>query len=178
MQVQALKVFLSKIILFTNLPKTKFLKATKHHANSIEAAESDYLFIGTSQLPNSGNGLFTAIAIYKDEVISLFKGELLTALQAKLRASKGHDKYFISLPNGTMMDSMRVPCFAKYANDAEGGIFAKANKRISKPIFKNSAKIALDEDNQVCIVATRNIKVNEEIFCSYGKAYWKRHSIR
>ena len=143
------------------------MKPTKRSANSIDAAESDYLFIGTSQLPNSGNGLFTAIAIYKDEVISLFKGELLTTLQAKLRANKGRDKYFISLPNGTMMDSMRVPCFAKYANDAEG---------FSKSHFKNSAKIALDENNQVCIVATRNIKINEEIFCGYGKAYWKRHS--
>ena len=143
------------------------MKLVKHHANSIEALESDYLFIETSQLPNSGSGLFTAIAIYKDEVISLFKGEILTALQAKLRANKGDDKYFISLPNGTMMDSMRVSCFAKYANDAEG---------YSKSKFKNSAKIALDEDNNVCIIATRNIKMNEEIFCGYGKAYWKKHS--
>ena len=143
------------------------LKATANQANSIEAPESDYLFIAPSQLPNSGNGLYTAIAIYKDEVISLFKGEVLTTLQAKLRSTKGNDKYFISLPNGTMMDSMRVSCFAKYANDAEG---------YSKSKFNNSAKIALDEDNNVCIVATRNIKVNEEIFCGYGKAYWKKHS--
>lgn len=143
------------------------MKPTKHHANSIEAAESDYLFVGPSQLPNSGNGLFTAIAIYKDEVISVFKGEILTALQAKLRANKGNDKYFISMPNGTMMDSMHTACFAKYANDAEG---------FSKSKFKNSAKIALDEDDNVCIIATRNIKECEEIFCGYGKAYWKRHS--
>jgi SET domain-containing protein len=143
------------------------LKVIKYHANTIEAKESDYLFVAPSQLPNSGSGLFTAIAIYKDEVISLFKGEILTPLQAKLRANKGNDKYFISLPNGNMMDSMRVSCFAKYANDAEG---------FSKSSFKNSAKIALDDNNQVCIIATRNIKVNEEIFCGYGKAYWKKHS--
>ena len=144
-------------------------KSIKYHANSIEAEESDYLFIDTSQLPNSGKGLYTAIAIYKDEVISLFKGELLTTFQAKIRANKGNDKYFISLPNGTMMDSMHISCFAKYANDAEG---------FKKSLFKNSAKIALDEDGNVCIVATRNIKVNEEIFCGYGRAYWKRHSIQ
>jgi uncharacterized protein len=143
------------------------VKLLKYHANNIEAKESDYLFVNPSQLPNSGNGLYTAIPIYKDEVISIFKGEILTTLQAKLRADKGHDKYFISLPNGTMMDSMRVPCFAKYANDAEG---------YTKSQFKNSAKIALDEDDNVCIIATRNIKMNEEIFCGYGKAYWKKHS--
>ncbi len=142
------------------------MKQTTYHSNSIEAKESDYLFVSTSQLPNSGNGLFTAIAIYKDEVISLFKGEILTDLQAKLRANKGRDKYFISLPNGTMLDSMRTHCFAKYANDAEG---------YQKSVFKNSAKIALDEDDHVCIIATRNIKVNEEIFCTYGKSYWKKH---
>lgn len=142
------------------------MKQTTYHANSIEAKESDYLFVNISQLPNSGNGLYTAIAIYKDEVISLFKGEVLTELQAKIRVNKGLDKYFISLPNGTMLDSMRVNCFAKYANDAEG---------YQKSLFKNSAKIALDEDGRVCIIALRNIKINEEIFCAYGKSYWKKH---
>lgn len=143
------------------------MKLKKYNTNSIEASESDYLFVKSSQLPNAGNGLFTAIAIYKDEVISIFKGEILTTLQAKLRANKGKDKYFMSMPNGTMLDSMNTNCFAKYANDAEG---------FSKSKFKNSAKIALDEDDNVCIIATRNIKVNEEIFCGYGKAYWKKHS--
>ena len=51
----------------------KTLKANTN-SNSIEAQETDYLFIKTSQLVNSGNGLFTAITIYKDEVISHFKG--------------------------------------------------------------------------------------------------------
>lgn len=142
------------------------MKQTTYHTNSIEAKESDYLFVSTSQLPNSGNGLYTAITIYKDEVISLFKGEILTDLQAKLRANKGHDKYFINLPNGTILDSMRIHCFAKYANDAEG---------FEKSLYKNSAKIALDEDGNVCIIALRNIKINEEIFCAYGKSYWKKH---
>ena len=45
--------------------------------NTIESAESDYLYKALSQLPNSGNGLFTAINIYKDETISIFKGKIL-----------------------------------------------------------------------------------------------------
>jgi SET domain-containing protein len=141
------------------------LKKFKHNTNTIEASESDYLYTGLSQLPNSGNGLFTAISIYRDEVISLFKGEILTDLQAKLRAKKGNDKYFISMLDGSIMDSMHVECFAKYANDAEG---------FSKSKFKNCAKISLDEDDNVCIIATRNIKMGEEIFCGYGKKYWKK----
>jgi len=35
----------------------------------IDADEADYLYVSLSQLPNAGNGLFTAIDIYKDEVI-------------------------------------------------------------------------------------------------------------
>lgn len=42
--------------------------------NAIESSESDYLYKALSQLPNSGNGLFTAINIYKDETISIFQG--------------------------------------------------------------------------------------------------------
>jgi SET domain-containing protein len=142
------------------------LKRSKQNSNAIEALESDYLYVAASQLPNSGNGLFTAIPIYKDEVISLFKGEILTELQAKLRAKKGNDKYFINMIDGTIMDSMHTKCFAKYANDAEG---------FSKSKFKNNAKISLDEDDNVCIIATKNIKIGEEIFCGYGKEYWKKH---
>lgn len=139
----------------------------KNQPNSIEALESDYLYIAASQIPNSGKGLFTAINIYKDEIVSVFKGEILTNTQVKLRADKGNDKYFINMINGTIMDSMHIKCFAKYANDAEG--FLKSG-------FKNNTKIGLDEVGNVCIIATRNIKSGLEIFCGYGKEYWKKHS--
>lgn len=139
---------------------------TANNNNTIDASESDYLYTDTSQLPNAGNGLFTAITIYKNEIISLFKGEILNDTEAKHRAEKKEDQYFINLLNGSIMDSKHVHCFAKYANDAKGS---------SNSDFKNNAKITLDDDNNVCIVATRKIKSGEEIFCSYGKRYWKKH---
>ncbi|MEI7594168.1 MAG: SET domain-containing protein [Bacteroidota bacterium] len=135
--------------------------------NIIEASESDYLYTKLSQLPNSGNGLYTAIKIYKDEVIALYKGEILNNVQAKIRSINGNDKYFINLLDGTIMDSMHTDCFAKFANDASA---------YSNSSFKNNAKIALDEDDNVCIIATRLIKTGEELFCSYGKRYWDKHS--
>jgi hypothetical protein len=143
------------------------LKTSKNNNNGIDAPESDYLYKSISQLPGSGKGLFTAIDIYKDETIAVFRGELLTGAQAKQRAKKGNDKYFINLLDGSIMDSMKVKCFAKYANDATG--FANSN-------FKNNTKITLDDNNNVCIIAIRNIKTSEELFCSYGKRYWKKHS--
>ena len=132
----------------------------------IEAPESDYLYIQDSQIPNAGKGLFTAIDIYPNEIISLFKGEILTDEEAQKRVSEGNDRYFINMLDGSILDSMNVDCFAKYANDAEA---------FSKSTFKNNSKITLDDDDNVCIVATKKIKSQQEIFCSYGVKYWKKH---
>lgn len=132
----------------------------------IEAPESDYLYIQDSQITNAGKGLFTAIDIYPNEIISIFKGEILTDNEAQKRVSEGNDLYFINMLDGSILDSMNVDCFAKYANDA--GAFSKST-------FKNNSKITLDDDDNVCIVATKKIKSQQEIFCSYGVKYWKKH---
>ena len=133
---------------------------------TIEAPESDYLYIQDSQITNAGKGLFTAIDIYPNEIISLFKGEILTNNEAQKRVSEGNDRYFINMLDGSILDSMHIDCFAKYANDAEA---------FSKLEFKNNSKITLDDDDNVCIVATKKIKSQQEIFCSYGVKYWKKH---
>ena len=138
----------------------------KADGNIINASESDYLYTNPSQITNSGIGLFTAITIYKDEIISIYKGKILTESEAKVKVEKGEDKYFINLLNGTILDSMPTKCFAKYANDATG---------FSKSDFKNNAKIGLDENENVCLIATRKIKQGEEVFCNYGKRYWNKH---
>ncbi|PIZ06304.1 MAG: SET domain-containing protein-lysine N-methyltransferase, partial [Flavobacteriales bacterium CG_4_10_14_0_8_um_filter_32_5] len=133
--------------------------------NTIDADEVDYLYVSLSQLPNAGNGLFTAIDIYKDEVISIFKGLILTEFQIKHRVGERKDNYFISLLDGTIMDSMTVDCFAKYANDVKGSLTTKLN---------NNSKIAINDNNAICLIATRKIKSGEELFCSYGARYWKK----
>ena len=110
--------------------------------------------------------MFTTIKIYKHEIISVFKGEILSETGADIRIKNNLDRYFINMIDGTIMDSMNTDCFAKYANDAE----AFQNNK-----FQNNAEIALDDDNNVCIIATKNIGQCKEIFCSYGKRYWKKH---
>jgi SET domain-containing protein len=131
----------------------------------INAKESDYLFVAKSQIPDSGNGLFTSIPIYKDEIIAVFKGELLSSVEAKKRSKNNNDKYFINMPDGSVLDSMHVKCFAKYANDSNGNIKSK---------FNTNAYIAFDYAENVCIVANKNIKSGEEVFCTYGKKYWEK----
>jgi SET domain-containing protein len=132
---------------------------------NIDAPEADYLYTETSQLNGAGKGLFTAIEIYKNEIIAVFEGEILSDLEARKRTEKNENNYFINLLDGQIMDSMHVDCFAKYANDAKG---------FSKSSFKNNAKISLNDDNKVCLIAKKTIKPNTEIFCSYGKPYWKQ----
>jgi uncharacterized protein len=145
----------------------------KEYSNSttleIEAREKDYLYIKESRIPGAGSGLFTAIPIYKDEVISVFKGQILSDKDARHRAAHGADGYFINLPDGTILDSKDVNCFAKYANDASGSV---------KTRYRNNATLTLDESGKVCIVAKRKILANEEIYCAYGTRYWKKHSAR
>ena len=142
---------------------------TTEHSDAINAPESDYLYLGISQLPNAGNGLFTAIQIYKGERVSVFKGEILSLAAAMLRAANGNDRYFINLPDGKILDSMNVTCFAKYANDVNGS---------KETHFINNTKIAFDDDGYLGIIATRCIKSGEELFCGYGKRYWRKHQIK
>jgi hypothetical protein len=145
-----------------------FTANLKQYSNSsthqIEAKELDYLYIKESLIPDAGKGLYTAIKIYRNEVISIFKGKILSDQEAHFKASHGKDAYFINLPDGTIMDSMTVRCFAKYANDASG---------LAQSSYKNNSMITIDEEGNVCIVATRNIPIGAEIFCSYGSGYWK-----
>ena len=135
-------------------------------SNTIDADESDYLYTKESQLSNSGNGLYTAIEIFKEEIIAVFKGEILSDKEAEIRAKSGNDSYFMNLLNGKILDCENTNCFAKYANDASG---------FSKSDLKNNSKITLDENGNVCLVALKKIKSSEEIFCDYGKKYWRKY---
>ena len=134
--------------------------------DKITAAESDYLYVDESQILNAGKGLFTAIPIFRDEIICYFKGELLSDDEADKRIASGQDQYFITLLNGAIFDSKYSACFAKYANDANG---------LTISGFENNAEIRLDDEDSVCLIAKKDIPESTEIFCSYGKKYWERH---
>lgn len=131
----------------------------------IDAPEADYLYVQASGIADAGMGLYTAIPIHRGEVIAVFAGERLSATEASRRAERGKDSYFVTLLDGSTLDSMRTECFAKYANDVEG----PGNSRL-----RNNAVITLDDEDRPCIVAMRSIKAGEEVFVGYGKAYWKK----
>lgn len=130
----------------------------------IDLPEEEYLYHQKSQIPNAGDGLFTAIDIMKNEVISVYKGEILNGKEADIRKKAGDDGYFMDLPNGKILDAKNTEGFAKYANDARG------------TKFKNNSVIAMDE-KKIVLVATKTIKSGQEIFTSYGNKYWSDKSI-
>lgn len=128
----------------------------------IDAEEEDYLYTKTSQIANAGIGLYTAIKIYKYEIIAIYKGKVLTQTEADFLVKNNQNQYFIVLLNGKILDVNLTNSFAKYANDATNQL-----------VLKNNAIITVNSQNQVCLVATKTIQINQEIFCSYGKHYWK-----
>ncbi|MEX1132698.1 MAG: SET domain-containing protein-lysine N-methyltransferase [Flavobacteriales bacterium] len=138
---------------------------TLPQAQTIDAPEADYLYVQASSIPGAGKGLFTAIPIHRGEVIAVFEGERLSAAEAKRRAERSEDGYFVTLLDGSTLDSMHTACFAKYANDVEG----PGNSRL-----RNNAVITLDDDDRPCVMATRTIKAGGEVFVGYGKAYWRK----
>jgi SET domain-containing protein len=132
----------------------------------IRFPDPDYLYTKKSQIKGAGLGLFTKKDIQRDEVIVRFHGELLTERQVTIRLNKGEDSYFVETNDDTIMDSRKVPGFAKYANDAVG---------LGPTGFKNNALITFDDDDNVCLTALRKIKAGEEIFTAYGKEYWDNY---
>jgi hypothetical protein len=135
---------------------------------AIDAPEADYLYVQPSRIAGAGLGLFTVIPIHRGEVVAVFTGEALSSGEARLRAARGEDAYFVTLMDGSTLDSMHSDCFAKYANDVEG----PCNTRL-----RNNAVITLDEDDRPCVMATRNIRAGGEVYVDYGKAYWAKRPL-
>lgn len=141
---------------------------TLPQAQAIDAPEVDYLYVRTSHIAGAGLGLFTVIPIHRGEVVAVYRGERFFDAEARLRASRGADAYFVTLVDGSTLDSMHSDCFAKYANDVEG----PANSHL-----RNNAVITLDDSGRPCVMATRRIHAGGEVYVGYGKAYWAKRKV-
>ncbi len=122
------------------------------------------LEVKTSQLPNSGKGLFTKKDIKKDTLIIEYKGEIIDWKEYEKRVERDEDGYLFFINKKRCIDAFNTPQHkARYANDAAGigRVKGLRNNSVYKII-----------DNKCYIVATRNIKAGEEIFVSYTKEYW------
>lgn len=121
------------------------------------------LEIKTSNIPNSGRGLFTKIDIKKGTPISEFTGVPISDEEMeKLEGPEKH--YLVAKSDGSTINVYNSDSPAIYVNDAHN------------TDFKNNSKIKELSDGGVWLVATKNIKAGEEIYCSYGTDYWENWS--
>lgn len=116
--------------------------------------------INTSLIPGSGMGLFADEYIKRGDLIVLVTGEKYTndsevALDSEL--------YLLDSGDGSN-DYIDVTGPAMYANDACG------LTRI--PGMNNNSLFRLLDDGTMWLEATRTIRQGQEIFASYGRAYW------
>jgi uncharacterized protein len=122
------------------------------------------LLIKKSRLPEAGKGLFTTKAIRKDSKIIEYRGEIIGYNEYRRRARRQEDQYLFFLRSELCIDAMHTPQYkARYANDAAGIIKLKGIRNNSDFIIYG---------NKCFIVASRDIKPDEEVFVNYTKSYW------
>jgi len=124
------------------------------------------LSIKKSQLPSAGQGLWAEKDFNRGEIIVQYNGEKITWKECEKRnlAQEGHGCYYFYISNKRCIDAQYTTwAKGRYANDAAGLC------RIAG--LRNNSKYEIIK-GEVFIKASRNIKVGEEIFVSYGKGYW------
>lgn len=122
-----------------------------------------YLLVKTSQLPQSGKGLFTTIPIKKGDYIVEYKGK--RRRWKDVRHLDGYNGYLMYINRNVVIDAEpTLNALGRYANDARG--FAR------KSGLRNNATYVVD-GTRCFIEATRTIKKNEEILVYYGREYWQ-----
>lgn len=122
------------------------------------------LIVKTSQLPNSGKGLFTSKAIKKGTKIIEYKGEIIDWKEYEKRVEKDEDGYLFFINKKHCIDAFHTPQHkARFANDAAG--LGRVKGLTNNSVYEI-------EDNKCFIVATKDIAAGGEIFVSYSKEYW------
>ncbi|MEI6508181.1 MAG: SET domain-containing protein [Bacteroidota bacterium] len=125
------------------------------------------LYVKKSKIPKSGKGLWTSIDIKKGGVVCEYEGEKLTWKECLKRneALEGFGAYYFYITSKNCIDAQNTLwSLGRYANDAAG--FGRIDG------LRNNSCYEIRKGKPY-IVASRNIKANEEIFVGYGKEYWE-----
>jgi len=130
------------------------------------------LVVKKSKLPGAGKGLFTTKPIKEDTKIIEYRGEIIGWKDYNERVKRQEDGYLFYFNRNRCVDAFHTPQYkARYANDAAGIVRVKG--------LRNNSHYEV-HDNKCYIVAARDIKAGEEIFCDYTPDYWKciRYNLR
>jgi uncharacterized protein len=130
------------------------------------------LLVKKSKIPGAGKGLFTTKPYKKDDKIIEYRGEIIGWGEYNKRVARNEDGYLFYFNRNKCVDAFHTPQYkARFANDAAGIVRIKG--------LRNNSHYEIHDD-KCYIVAARDIKAGEEIFCDYTKDYWKcvRYNIK
>jgi SET domain-containing protein len=120
------------------------------------------LYVGRSNIPGSGRGLFTRVAINKGDLVIEYTGKIRKWDDVRTDALNFYI-YFVN--DDHVIDAKEdQQSLARYANDAKGLTKVKG-------LENNSRFVNLD--NRIFIQATKNIPAHTEILVEYGEGYWE-----
>jgi uncharacterized protein len=124
------------------------------------------LSIKKSQIPSAGKGLWAEKNFKRGEIIVKYEGEKISWKECLKRNQdqEGYGDYYFFISKNNCIDAQYTTwAHGRYANDASG------LSRIDG--LRNNTRYEII-NGEVVIRASRNIKSGEEIFVSYGRAYW------
>ncbi len=125
------------------------------------------LSIKKSKIPGAGKGLFAEKLFKRGDKVVEYLGEIVSWAECLKRNSKmknGIGTYYFYINERKCIDAQySVNEFARYANDAAGFVRIEG--------VRNNSFYQVDK-GKAYIVASRNIKIGDEIFVAYGKEYW------
>jgi uncharacterized protein len=116
--------------------------------------------VNPSMIPGSGMGLFADEYIKRGELIVEVTGE---KYKVDSDVVLENNLYLLDSGDGTN-DYIDVKGPAMYANDACG--LTRISGLVNNSLFR------LLEDGTMWLEATKTIRPGQEIFASYGRAYW------
>lgn len=134
-----------------------------------ELAMDNDLQPSTSAIEDAGQGLFFCpssghFKICRDEVICYYCGHLHSFLSAKYLQDKS---YLMLVANDLLVDPGPLPNIkARYINDP------------LNEAYWNCKFVPEPDNNRCAVVAIRDIHPKEELFVSYGEAYWANQDYR
>jgi hypothetical protein len=131
--------------------------------------EELHLYVGPSTLPNAGEGLFAKTRFNAGDIISFYNGVRYTKSEQIQKCGEPSSRYSvgswedetIDIPKKSQSRQFYIATLGHKANDNRG--------------YPNAFYQACDHPRFgeiTCVMASRNIQENEEIFAEYGPRYW------
>uniref|UniRef100_A0A0G4FYL7 SET domain-containing protein n=1 Tax=Chromera velia CCMP2878 TaxID=1169474 RepID=A0A0G4FYL7_9ALVE len=136
--------------------------------------EDDRLMMGASWLPHAGLGLFTKRDIPPHVTVALYGGDIHSFKSSRLLKCRD---YLMRLGPSSQCDSSDEIATGCIYVDPQNTLDVKARyiNDCINPSGHNLAVVPRPDLHYAELVSTREIKQGEELFFSYGDAYWENH---